>query len=71
MGEQFDMPPEMRVAVVYWTCLTAVWKNPGSNLTVCSCVYHDSHCDIGLTALGTGCAPLPVPRLIQPPILRI
>jgi len=28
------------------TCLTAVWEDPGSNLTAGICVYHDSHCDI-------------------------
>jgi len=28
------------------TCLTAVSKDPGSNLTMGSCVYHDSHCNI-------------------------
>ena len=28
------------------TCLTAVWEDPGSNLTAGGCVYHDSHCDI-------------------------
>jgi len=27
------------------TCLTAVWEDPGSNLTSGSCVHHDSHCD--------------------------
>ena len=27
-------------------CLTAVWEDPGSNLTAGGCVYHDSHCDI-------------------------
>jgi len=36
--------------------ITAVWEDPGLNITAGGCVYHDSHCDYA--ALGTGCTPL-------------
>jgi len=46
-------------------CLTAVWGDPGSNITAGSCVYHDSHC------LGAGCTHLLYSHMsTQPSILR-
>jgi len=31
-------------------CPSAVWENPGSNLTADGCVYRDGHCDMQLWA---------------------
>jgi len=37
----------LQVAVLVVARVTDVSEIPGSNLTACSDVYHDSHCDVG------------------------
>jgi len=47
-GQMFKL-----IAVV--TCLIARWEDPGSNVIMGSCVFHDSHCHIW--ALAAQCTP--------------